>query len=154
MKTDSAVKRGTDRARQYTANTGGFTLTEVMVATLILGLVMGGFFQVTSMSRRMRAQAQHHYVAVIVANNRIERAKHMRLADVALLQETDTVVNELGAPDPDGQYLRTTVIEPDYDGESMLMRIRVSVQPPAMGYGNSDRPVETVSTVLTEYLEP
>ncbi len=131
----------------------GFTLTEVMVATLLLGLVMGGFFKLATQTGRTRETAHNHFIAVIIANNRIERARYSRLDEIPLLAERETVVNELGAPDPDGRFLRTSVLLPDYDDDPLLIRMTVSVQPLLARRGTA-RPVETVSTVLTEYLEP
>ena len=130
----------------------GFTLTEVMISMLLLGLVMGGFFQVANISRRTRRQAQNHYTAVIIANNRIERAKHIDLADLVMLEEIETQINELGVSDPDGAFLRTTVIEPNYDDDPLLTRVTVMVSPPSTAWGSEARSTEIVSTILTEYL--
>ncbi len=132
----------------------GFTLTEVMVAILLLGVVMGGFFHVASMSRRSRKLAHDHYTAVLIANNRIVRAASMPLQDVLLFEENGTMVNELGVLDPNGAFLRTTVVAGNYNGDPLLTRITVSVQPPSIRGGLAARSTESVSTVLTDYLEP
>ena len=132
----------------------GITLTEIMVAIVILGMVMGGFFKVTTMARRTRKLAQSHYAAVIIANNRIERAKQAEFDDLYLLEETETVVNEMGTPDPDGAFLRSTAVHANYDGDPLLKRIVVSVEPPSILGAAAPRSTEVVSTVLTDYLEP
>ncbi len=142
-----STRRASDRCQ-------GFTLTEVMVAMLLLGLVMGGFLKLATQSARTREAAHNHFIAVIIAHNRIERARYSRMDELPLLAERDTVVNELGAPDPEGRFLRTTALTPDYDDNPLLMRMTVSVHPPTSARGTTARPVETVSTVLTEYLEP
>jgi len=129
---------------------------EIMVASLILALAMGGFYQVISMTSRTRKKAYNQYIAVVMANNRIERAKNMRMADLPMLAETDTTVDPLGVPDPNGTFVRSTQILPNQNGDARLTRIIVTVQPPLFSRGPvlDPRPSETVSTLLTEYLEP
>lgn len=155
---DSSLRTKTSPSRQRGSarcGTRGFTFGEVMVAAALLGVAMAAFFQVTSMTRRSRKNAHNHFVAVTMANNRIERAKHMRLSELPLLRESDVQVNSLGSPDPDGTFLRSTTIETNQNEDAHLVRITVTVQPPLLRANTQDpRPSESVSTLLTEYLDP
>ena len=133
----------------------GYTFLEIVVAMAILAIALAGVYRVMSVSMQTRQVAQNHYVATVMANNRIERAKNLTYDNLLLLAETKRAVDELGAADVNGRYLRTTEIEPTWGGESNLTRVTVTVLPPlpnraAAGGGD---PV-SVSTLLTTYLEP
>ena len=139
--------------KNYYRRCDGVTLTEVLVAIAILGLVIAGFLSASNMLRRTRKISENHYKAVIIANNRIERAKQVDMQDLDLLEEFQTSVNDLGAPDPDGRFLRTTVITPHYDNDPLLTHVAVTVHTPLLP-GARSRGSEELSTILTEYLEP
>lgn len=132
----------------------GFTLVEVMVAVGLLGMTIAGFYAVLTASTRTRIMAHNRYVAVTIANNRIERAKYMRMEELPLLEEEGTLVNALGSPNPQGPFIRSTVIAPHQNGDARLARITVSVQAPRVRRGTTTGLTETVSTLLTEYLDP
>lgn len=141
-------------SRDARGGRSGLTLVEVLIAVGLLGMMMAGFYAVISASTRTRIMAHNQYVAVTIANNRIERAKHMRIEELPLLVESGTPVNNLGSPDPDGPFKRTTTITPNQNGDPLVTRISVTVQAPRVRRGTTTGLTETVSTLLTEYLEP
>ncbi|MDZ4199262.1 MAG: prepilin-type N-terminal cleavage/methylation domain-containing protein [Kiritimatiellia bacterium] len=133
----------------------GFTFLETIAAMAILGLALTGFYRVLIQSARTRQAAHHHYVAVIIANNRIERAKNLRFEDLPLLAESQVAVDQLGSPDTAGTFLRSTVVAPNQGGDPRVTRLTVTVRAPSMRRdGSGTRPSESVSTLLTEYLVP
>ena len=133
----------------------GYTFIEIVVAMAILALAMAGIYRVMTVSMQARQVSQNHYVATVMANNRIERAKNLTYGNLSLLEETDRPVDELGAPDLAGRYLRTTEIEPDYGGETNVTRVTVTVVPPSPNRRSDEGlPPVSVSTLLTTYLEP
>jgi prepilin-type N-terminal cleavage/methylation domain-containing protein len=147
--------RTTLRPKQrFACRRTGFTLVEVMIAVGLLGMTIAGFYAVLTASTRTRIMAHNRYVAVTIANNRIERAKHMRIDELPLLVESGTLVNALGSPNPDGPFVRSTTINPSQNGDPRLTRITVSVQAPRVRRGTTTGLTETVSTLLTEYLDP
>jgi type II secretion system protein I len=130
----------------------GFTFIEIVVAMAILALAMAGTFRMMSVSMQTRQVAQNHYVATVMANNRIERAKNLAFGELSLLAETEVAVDSLGTPDPDGRYLRSTLIQPNFDSQTNLTRITVTIVPPAPNRRTDEglAPV-SVSTLLTVY---
>ena len=133
----------------------GFTFLEIVGAMTILAIALAGIFRVMSVSMQTRQVSQNHYVATVMANNRIERAKNLTFANLSMLAENERPVDELGTPHPNGRYLRSTIIEPSWGGETNLTRITVTIVPPSPNRRSSDglAPV-SISTLLTTYNEP
>ena len=134
---------------------GGYSLLEVVVALAILGISLAGIYKVMTVSMQTRQVALNHYVATVMANNQIERAKNLAFGNLSLLAEDELRVDELGTTDANGRYLRTTTIEPVWGGESNLTRITVTVLPPAPNRRSSagNDPV-SVSTLIKKPYEP
>lgn len=131
----------------------GFTLVEVVISLSLLVVVMAGVYRSLESAFRLRRASHQHYLAVVIANNRIERAKNVAFDDLGLLDEERLPVTAQGVPEPDGLFRRTTVVEPDFDGNTSLARVTVTVEvPPARHRRHRRVPVsETVSTLLTDY---
>lgn len=90
----------------------GFTLVEVVIAIMILAMCVGGLCQLFVNVHQLSEMSRSHYIAVNIAKNRIERAKTLEYADLALLCEIDGIVNSSGAFDPDGFFKVNTRIVP------------------------------------------
>ena len=133
----------------------GYSLLEVVVALAILGISLAGIYKVMTVSMQTRQVALNHYVATVMANNQIERAKNLAFGNLSLLAEDELRVDELGTTDADGRYLRTTTIEPVWGGESNLTRITVTILPPAPNRRSTagNDPV-SVSTLIKKPYEP
>ncbi len=150
-----ATERGKDHPAFGPCADRGYTFIEIVVAMAILAVAMAGVYRVMTVSMRVRQASQNHYVATVMANNRIERAKNLTFGNLVLLEEQDHLVDELGTPDLAGRYLRTTEIEPNYGGETNVTRITVTVVPPSPNRRSDEGiPPVSVSTLLTTYLEP
>ncbi len=132
----------------------GVTYVEILVALLVLAVVMVGGYRIIVAMARLRQSVHNHYSAVVIANNRIERAKNMSFSDLNLLAEDKVPITAAGVPDANGPFTRTTVVEPNYGGNPRITRIEVTVEVPRLLRRDGRRPSESVSTLLTEYLEP
>lgn len=131
----------------------GFTFLEATMAIAILTSVMAGGCRLIASIVRLRTASHNHYTATLIANNRIERAKHISLSELPLLAEKEVAVNSLGVPQSDGRYRRSTVVQPGHDGDARVTLIQVTVQTPILLRAGQQRPSESVSTLLTEYVE-
>ena len=132
----------------------GMTLVEVLVALTVLAAVMVGTYRLIVVLARLRQSAHNHYTAVVIANNRIERARNTIFADLPLLAEERVPVAASGAPSADGPFFRTTRIQTNYGGNPKLVRVIVTVEVPRLLRRDEARPSETLTTLLTEYVEP
>ena len=134
---------------------GGYSLLEVVVALAILGISLAGIYKVMTVSMQTRQVALNHYVATVMANNQIERAKNLAFGNLSLLAEDELRVDELGTTDANGRYLRSTTIEPVWGGESNLTRITVTILPPAPNQRSAagNDPV-SVSTLIKKPYQP
>lgn len=88
----------------------GFTLAETIVAVLIVALVMAGLYQSVIASMKLLETTRNHYVASSITDARLERARTTRYADLALLAENNTLVDQYGLPTSTGTFRRTTAI--------------------------------------------
>ena len=102
----------------------GFTLVEVMVAILILGLCMGGLCQLAANARQLSDMARSHYTAINIAKNRLERAKTVEYDELQFLTENDVVIDASGRADSTGNYRVNTSVS---QSQTNLMELVVTV---------------------------
>ena len=77
----------------------GFNLVEVLVASAILALIIAGFMTAFTQASRMQYFADRHYVASILARNRVEYAKVYPFGSLDGLAETNTAIDAVGDAD-------------------------------------------------------
>ncbi len=135
------------------ATAGGFTFVEVVVAMGLLALVLAGCFGLMMATMRVRQASHDYYAAIMIANNRLERAKTVTFDNIPLLAESEVNVDEVGTPTVEGTFMRSTEIETGWAGDARLTRVTVTVSPPMRGRSGT-RTEASVSTLITEYLEP
>jgi len=137
----NAVKH---RARRF----GGFTVIEVMVSLLILVLVVAGGYSLIARAANLSRAARHHYVAISLAKNRIERTRNFEFKDLNLLGESDVVMDANGSPVPSGWYSRTTTVSTNYGPG--LTEIVVTVKIRNMKTGGFGTEQESLRTLLAD----
>lgn len=93
----------------------GFSLTEAVVALAILLLAVVGCYILIGKAAALNKSARDHYVAILLANNRLELAKTRLYSDLSTLAETRLRVDEYGGPDPEGRFRRTTLVNTNYN---------------------------------------
>jgi prepilin-type N-terminal cleavage/methylation domain-containing protein len=92
----------------------GFTLTEVMVASAILAMFIVGCYKMVEGALWMNQAARDHYVAVNMADSRLERARNLQYATYSDLLETQLVMAADGTPSVTGPFRRTTSVNTNY----------------------------------------
>ncbi len=88
----------------------GFTLPEVFVALVILGMCMGGLCALVNTSRELSDMGRDHYIAINLAKNRLERAKTVSYDDLDFFAESAVVIDVNGNASSEGRFQRTTTI--------------------------------------------
>ena len=128
----------------------GMSLTEVVMAMALITLCIGGIITVVVQSADMGHTADYTYVAIDLAKNRIERIRQIRNEKgydiIPQTAETDTIIDRNGIPDLNGDFKRTTTIEPT---STRLTKVTVGVTYKRRGLFNPV-PVELV-TLLSEH---
>jgi Tfp pilus assembly protein PilV len=122
---------------------------EVMVASLVLTLFLGGALNVLIQTMRSTDMVRRRTEATNLAWSRVERAMHMDFLELPELAEgaPGTAVNRAGLPDADGGFLRRTTLTP-LEGAMPGMRIRVEVWPVNPRSGQFAGQPETIETVI------
>lgn len=128
----------------------GMTLTEVVVATFLILLVMTGAYALIIKSSELSRSARRHYIAISIAKNRLERARNFLYNDLRLMAETDLNVDDNGNPSPDGRFRRTTTVNTAYATNLTEVIVVVKIRNPHTGLFTPDN--ETIQTLFTEYL--
>lgn len=81
----------------------GFTLLEVLFATIFIGLIAYGVAHVLSASTVTTREERHRLHANLIAHSELAR---LRTAGALSMEQADTFrVNKLGLPAEDGDYL-------------------------------------------------
>ncbi len=88
----------------------GLTLVEMLTALLVFAMAVGGMCSLALSSKQILDTSRDHYVAVNLAKNRIERVKTFNFNELELFIDANTVLDESGTPNPNGNYSRTTQV--------------------------------------------
>ncbi len=81
-----------------------------MVAILISGIIAAAAIGLINSMKWGMTRTRRFSTATEIANNRIADLRNFTYDDLDVLAETELSVNDLGLPDADGIYLRTTDI--------------------------------------------
>lgn len=127
----------------------GVSLVEAVIALGLLALVMGAAYPVMIQASRIGRVARNHYIAVALAQNRMERARTLSYADLRYLTESNVVVNDLGTPISDGNFRRTTSITTNvaFNVSRFTVTVDIRNMKSRQFLGES----ESLSTCLTQY---
>ena len=111
-------------------NNHGASLIEVMGSVVIFLIGISALLGVYFASTKMAKRAEHAYAAYNIAKSHIEDLKSYGFSDLAVANETKSVVDENGVADEDnGLYVRSTLATTSYNGDSSLTQITVEVWP-------------------------
>ncbi len=133
----------------------GAGLTEVLFSVFIISTAIAGilviFVQTIDASKRI----SYEYNAINLAKSRIERARTNIAANgFSSLIDLDesgspTILDADGAPDQDGDFKRETTVTTNYNGDSRLTSIEVSIFYKYKDEWRDSYPIE-IATILTD----
>ena len=127
----------------------GMTLVETMAATLLFAIVLTGILDLALGSMATGKRAEFAYSAYNIAKNHLETLRSMPYSTLANSSESNIYVDSNGTPDPDGNFIRTTDVTQNYNGDANLIELDVSVDYIFRGSA-SGHPTE-LSTVVFQY---
>ncbi len=134
------------------ADKAGLTVIEVVIALAILGVTLGGAYAVLLISIQNRAFAHDHYAATLLANNRLEHARHLAFSEVGDEFEEDAVrIDDEGVHDPEGRFFRSTSVTPNYRDDHRLKEVEVRIQVPLPRHRDRAAGTITMSAVLIDH---
>lgn len=122
------ARRARSRARAAN-NDSGFTLTEVMIASIIFLIASLGFSFGLIAALKTQYMAADHYAAMSIARNRIQRARSLNYDSLGLLNESEFRVDEFGLQSSSGRYYRTTSVA-DYATNCVELTVGVNFTKP------------------------
>ena len=126
-------------------NKAGFTLTEIMVSSLILLSTSVAFTAGMLGALRTHQMSSDYYLATCIARNRIQRARSIDFFTLPQMVENQRRVDEMGNGSTSGTFRRTTTVN-DVTGNQV--EVIVQVYFPAGRKVLSDEPIE-VRTKIT-----
>lgn len=110
-------------------NKKGITFAEVIIALALLTLSIGGIVGVLVQNSSTGQSIDYTYVATNLAKNRIERLREVRrdrgYTDLVNWGETEVSIDRNGNSSSDGDFERTTVINPNYGVNLTQVTVRV-----------------------------
>jgi len=117
--------------KMFTSNKKGITLTEVLFSAGILAIVATGILFVFVQTMDVSGRINYEYKATNLAKSRIERARTVITTNgfdsLVDLEEVDTLLDENGASNLNGNFKRSTDITTSYNGDIRLTQIDVDV---------------------------
>jgi prepilin-type N-terminal cleavage/methylation domain-containing protein len=114
--------------KRFLHNKKGMTLVEVVVSVVILAVVVVSIVAALTQSSVSSRRLDMIYTANNLAKKHMDELKRFGFSDVVEnAAETDLSINADGDFDSDGDYLRTTEITENYDGNSYLAKVKISV---------------------------
>lgn len=134
------IRRGAKRKQ------AGFTLVEVIIASVIFFGIAGAFIAAYLSAMRTHAVASDFYKATCIARNRIQRARTLDYDSLSLLSEVDASVDEDGNVDQGGKFRRTTLVS---SVSPACTRIEIKVRFPVPNGRLSSETVD-VHTMIAE----
>ena len=140
------------RRRRRARQNDGFSLLELAFAVALLSVVMAGAYGLVAQSAYMIKAGRDHYIAISLAQNRMERAKNLTYDDLDLFAETDILIDTKGNPATEGVFRRSTDVDVGYAEGVTKIDIKVEIKDKKNGSFETG-PFEILSTMLTEYSE-
>ena len=134
---------------ECTRPSAGFTLVEVMVASLIFVMFCVFFLSAAISAMRSQQLACDYYTAMTIARNRIQRAKTFEYSSLPLMSENQVPVDGDGNITTTGIYRRTTIVSAYTNGTPNLYKVTIQVNYIGARRSQSEKPVE-LSTLVTE----
>ena len=106
----------------------GMTVLEMTVAMGLLAVVMTAAIPMVDAMVSRFQMARDHYVAATLCQGRIERARGVLYADLALMAEDGVLLDDFGNVSPSGRFRRTTEVEPNEPGAGLTtMTVRTQI---------------------------
>lgn len=135
---DSAKRRnlasdaGKNGKRRYMSilsrKTHGLTLVEVVISVGLISLAITALLSTIVQSSVFSRRVDVNYTASYLAQRRIDILKRIDFSQLEFSEESDVRIGADGNMDPDGQYLRSTVITTDFDSNSYLTKVNVIIK--------------------------
>lgn len=109
-------------------NHKGVTLVEVMVSIILVGIITTALCAIVAQSAVFSKRIDSVYTASLLAQRRIEFIGKLEFNDIESATETDIRIDNDGNMSISGDYSRTTEVTEDYDGNSILTKVKVTVK--------------------------
>ncbi len=138
---------------KFTKTQRAMTLVEIIVSISLVTLLGGVVFGLLIQNMKMGETIDCNYAAVNIAKSRIDRIREFRrdygFTNLqAVASSTNISLNRDGGDSGDLDFLRSTTITTNFDGNSSLIKVEVSVS--YKGTGD----VSTTTITLTSLISP
>ncbi|MBN2301893.1 MAG: prepilin-type N-terminal cleavage/methylation domain-containing protein [Lentisphaerae bacterium] len=102
--------KSSEKNVSFSLTNSGFTLVEVMVASLILTFILGGILYGAIQASKLQFAAGNVYTASVLARNRIENCKVYAYSSLSMMNETNTQLDQFGVTNVNGMFWRSTTV--------------------------------------------
>jgi type II secretory pathway pseudopilin PulG len=103
------------------------TLVEVIVSAAIVGILVVSALATIAQNSVFSRRIDHVYTCSNLAKKRMDSLKRYLVTDLDKETETDVRIDLHGDLDENGDYIRTTEVTENYDGNPFLAKVKVSV---------------------------
>ncbi len=109
-------------------NKKGMTLVEAVVSVALIAVVVVSLVAVLTQSSVFSRTVDTAFTASYLAQRRIDVLNRFGFDQLPLAEETDIRIDSDGNIAAEGNYLRTTEVDTDFDDNIYLTKVKVSVK--------------------------
>ncbi|MFH1394947.1 MAG: hypothetical protein ABIH09_02185 [Candidatus Omnitrophota bacterium] len=106
----------------------GITLIEVVIAATLVFIAVISIGALVTQSSVFSRRIDTIYTASYLAQRRIDLLKRLDFSQISSAVESEVRISNDGNIDPNGDYTRTTEITTDFEGDSHLIQVKVTVK--------------------------
>lgn len=111
----------------FRSSVRGMTLVEVIVSFALGIIIVVTLLAAVTQSAVFSESIDISWKATYLAQRRIDMLKRLDFRYLSQAVESNVRINADGNIDPAGDYLRTTEVDEDYDGNAYLTKVKISV---------------------------
>ncbi len=127
------------------------SLVELIVSFSLIALIGGNIIALLVENMKAGQMSDYNYAAVNIAKSRIDRLRQLRRDKgfdyLNTAAETDVTVNRNGLPDDKGEFVRSTSVTINFEGNPNLTKVEVTVK--YKGAGGVATTTVTLTTLMS-----
>lgn len=128
---------------RYSQSKKGFTLAEMLIASMIFLFISTAFTACLLTALGAQTMAADYYKAVCLARNRVQRSRTLAFNNISMMAESNVAIDDDGNLDSSGSFRRTTIVS---NISAVCIEVEVEVYFPTR-QGLSPTPVEAKTMI-------
>lgn len=127
----------------------GISLVEMLLSMALVSIAVFAIIGTVAQSAVFSRRVDMQYAASNLASQRMDMVRSLNFTDIQSADEDAVRVDIYGDMDAEGDYLRTTEVFTDHEGNDRLVRVKVTVKVSHIDMlGRKEHPAEGHEVIL------